>query len=853
MRTLISFLILALSLGLDARATDGGLVEAGKLYNVPTGNFDIDYTTTETLAEGQTVVVFYNTNRSIAYTSRNFAFGPGYREFSYANERDADNNLIVRFYDTREIVKAGQQLLINLFSPLEENATWTYVICQEAEKQTVKNPFAASGEDSAHDLPGQTEATAIEIGSVPVAVESPISKLTSTEYTIYARFTAPAEGRAYIDMPEGDMAHYIKAEGDTYRLFAPENGYPVQPGVTYYVWYRYTLKAVGNASVRIEEPTRGEARSTAILVSGNTVETLLGKASIGTEYYFNTTTWFRLNNEALAGQGLMTITLSGGNSGEVALIADGDTDPLKTYSLGEGTGMLPLNSTVAFDIDPASHTYYVAIMQDNVGGTATFAFSPASPGETMGSALPATVGNNTAEAGKWYKYTHEGDNLIRISNVSTVLDAHGRLVANGSDVAMGFRMAAGQTIYFQADGDFEIAVAEITEGTVADKPVILTLDQDGFGSFGFQLHGSDSDASRYVQYAATQTGTLMYGTDNTSVVEMAFGASVLDLTTRNRITVAQRVQDFGTPYFTYTFPVIAGHTYLIEQTLQNNLGEVLFMVTCTPASVGEVLEMPIAVGQQQTFDLGRKASQARYLCFIAQESGNYQLSVNAQGYVKRYLADGTSYSIQRDYAGGTEFHNETIGLNAGDSILFSVETTADIEHLAGGVQDFFIPNYYAIVNRIAEADGSCLERAKAISGNTVITNGQSPVWYGPVTIPANERLVITAADSQFGSQTALVFITNEKGQWIDNESDIQYQTQSTTHTYTLHPAAHDRVVYLVANGLRPGARWAIGDDLTAIHSTRETHKKSQIGYNLLGQPSNGKGLVITDGRKKLVK
>lgn len=851
MRQFLLTLLLALVFVPSSMADNGGLVEANKLYNVPTGEFDIDYTTSETLTEGQTVVVFYYTNKCIVYTNRNFAFGPSYKEFSYASERDTDDNLIIRFYDTKNIVVAGKPLLINLYSPLEQDAQWAYVICNESEKETVADPFHSRGSDPQDALPGQTEATAFEIGSTPLYVTSPVSKISSSEYVIYAKFTAQSEGRAYFDMPSGDIAHNIKEEGGSYRILPLEAGFPVEKGVTYYVWYRYNQSVSGNISVRIEEPSRGESRSTAILISGNVEEELLGKESIGKEYFYNTTTWFLLDSNALSEMGIMTIKLSGGLNGEVALFAADSADPVKAYGIGGGSGMLPVNSTIDFDIAPQEHTYYVAITQDNVGGKVAFTFSTVTPGQTMGSAIEATLGANEAIAGNWYKYTHNASEMVSITNVSTVYQADGGLVAMGADVTSGFRMSDGQTVYFQANGNFVIKASEIPVGTVADNPLILELDENGRGQFKFMLSGSDSDATRYIKYVATQTGSLMYGTNNSQVLEMAFGSSVIDLTTGKRITVAQRLETYG--YFTYTFPVVADHEYLIEQTLANNVGTVIFSVVFTPAAEGEVLDMPITLPYGEAYDLGRKASAAKYFCFVAPEAGDYQLIVNAQGYVRRYLADGSSYSIQRDYAGGTDFHNEVVTLAKNEKLLFSVEATADIEHLAGGVQDFFIANYFAACKLIAEGDGTAIERAIPASESTAYAVGKMPLWYGPITVPADERFTLSAVLKKASNNDAVAYITDEQGQWINNESSINYDADGLTHTYTMRPSSSERQIYILTSPVAEGAYWYFDDEPSSITSVTKQCKGTEVRYNLLGQPSSGRGVVVVSGKKYLVK
>lgn len=848
MKKTILSLLLSFLTGM-AFATDGGLVQAGKQYDVPAGTFDIDYTTSESIPAGQTVVVFYYTHRQVNFTPRNFAFGTGYKDFSSSNEVDADRNLVVRFYDTKSVVKAGKPLLINLYSPLEEGGQWAYVICDEADKQTVADPFSTA----LADQPGQTEQTAFALTTAPQDVTAAPSKTSATAYVIYAKFTAPAEGKAFFTFPGDDTAHYIKAEGESYRTFSFENGCSVQPGVTYYVWYSYSTAVSGSISYEIVQPKEGEARSTAIPVTGEGSFGLHGKPSIGTDYFYNVTTWFRVDAAATEGRNQMSVTLSGGCSGEVALWAEGQADPVKAYGIGKGTGMKPLDSTVDFDITPGQ-SYYVAITQDNVGGAAAFAFRTLDPGQTKSTALEAVLGQNDAVEGYWYRYTHSGEAMmIAITGVSTIYNQNDGFVAAGGDVSTGFRIKDGETIYFQAGGSsFTIRTVTISEGMTPDMPVILTLGADGSGMFGFQLNGSESDVTRYIQYTATASGTLMYGTDHKMVIEMALGATVTDRTTGRSVTVVQQKQNFGIEYYTYAWQVTAGHTYLIEQTLEGNLGSVTFMATFEPAAQGEVLDNPIPVSLAEACSLGRRQAFVKYFCFTAEEEGTYLLSAHVQGYVRYYDEAGASTAVPKDYANGTDFHNETFTLAAGEKLVFSVEPGADIEHLSVGIQDFFIPDYFVTVNRI-DAPGQSFAQPEALVECELYDLTPTNTWYGPVVIPAGERFEIHVFDTESNAGAA-VFFTNEKGQWINTEEAIQYSTDAQSHTYTILPAKVDRTVYLMSCGFTTGGFWFWGDPETGIQAVGSPQDAAPM-FNLAGQKITGQphGIVISGGRKVLMK
>lgn len=832
-----------------AFATDGGLVEAGKLYEVPSGSFDIDYTTTEAIPAGQTVVVFYYTHKQVNFTPRNFAFGTGYKEFSYSNEVDADRNLVVRIYDTKGIVKAGMPLLINLYSPLEEGGEWAYVICSEADKQTVASPFGTA----IADQPGQTEETAFALTTAPQSVTAAPSKTSATAYVIYAKFTAEAEGKVFFNFPADATAHYFKAEGDSYKTFSFENGCSVLPGQTYYVWFIYNKAVSGNISYELVKPQEGEARSTAIPVTATETYALLGKPSIGTDYYYNVTTWFHVDAAATEGKHQMAVTLSGENSGEVALWAEGQADPVKAYGIGKGTGMIPFNSTINFDINPGQ-SYFVSITQDNTGGKATFDFKTVEPGQTKSTALEATTGYNDAIAGYWYRYTHSGETMtIAISNVANVYNQNDGFVASGGDVAVGFRIKDGETIYFQAASDnFTIKSVTISEGMTPDMPVILTLGEYG-GSFSFQLNGAESDVTRYIQYTATESGTIMYGTDHKQVVEMALGSTVTDKTTGRYVSVVQQKQNFGSEYYTYAWQVTAGHTYLIEQTLVGNLGDVTFMATFEPAVQGEVLENPIPVSLAEAYSLGRKQNLVKYFCFTAQEEGTYQLSAHVQGYVRYYDEAGASVAIPKDYVGGTDFHNETFTLAAGQKLVFSVEPNADIEHLSVGIQDFFIPDHFVMIGRTDEA-GQTFGMPQQASQNHFYDLTPANTWYGPVVIPAGEAFEINVLDTK-SNTGATIFFANEKGQWINTEQEIQYVASGSGHTYTLLPAKVDRAIYLMSCGFTTKGYWFWGDLETGIEAAEVGNSTdSIIMYDLTGRKvRQAKGIVVMQNKKVLVK
>lgn len=941
-----------------ANAADGGNVVEKTLYDVPSGNFDIDYHTTEVIPEGKTVVVFYYTHKDLNYTTRDFAFGSNYKEFAYSNEKDADGNLVVRFYDKdTPIVKSNQSLLINLYSPLEDGSQWAYVICDVADKKTVADPFASQGGNSLEkgeytggtgtesnpyvvtkdkyyeiigegqtgyvdeqyfkhetttssqyivvfyidpeggkiynpflnqddkgysknsnegnlgtvteadgstwsrfyrqstgegdliqiyqpstpkgiwcydivdseseaqtvknpyfansapvvDLDGQTEEKAFTLTQTATSITSPKSKTSTTEYVIYAKFEAAADGTATVTMPDGETwGKYLKKPGDTrFNTFNFDNSFEVVQGQTYYIYYRYKSEVTGEAKYALREAGAGESRGAAILIEADGTQTLLGVPSVeveGGKNYTNTTTWFKLEKEgALDGKTLMTVKIGGDNTTEVALYQNDETSPIKTYAMGDGSGMLAKNSTVKFDINIAENDYYIAISQDDVNGTAQFTFSVAQPGETIATALEAVAGSNTISTAGWYKYTHSGDRkLIKVSGISKIVNEEGGLVAEGDDVKVGFVITEGTSIYFEASGNFTITLSDVEKGMTADDPVII----DNENGATFNLSGAATDTQRFMQYSATEDGTFIYATQNASVLEYAVSATVRDVTnaeTPKTVSIVQKESaEFGETYFIYKWPVVAGHTYAIEQSLGNNFGKVEFFTMFTPAEAGETIGKAFPIELYEAKDLGRQATTPKYYKFTAAEAGDYTVSVQLTGYVKSYDADGNSTTIQKSYSDGLVYHNETFTLAEGESLVFSCEPSETIEHVAGGVNDAFIPNYYATVTKASDTAGLDYNHPESITENDEMSLDASNVWYGPITVPAETPLYVKATLNDETETSAVYFAvqTATSGlQWINKDTKLSVEIEGKTQIFTLAPSTEERQINLLGYGM----------------------------------------------------
>lgn len=649
---------------------------------------------------------------------------------------------------------------------------------------------------------------------------------------LYAKFVAEDDGVVTINlatpttyarwMEEGVMA-YGKLR---YDMFRGGNQFNVEKNHTYYLYYNFAAPVSSSISYSIEVAQEGSTRNKAIVITSDCTKQLLGKAKEGDDF-FNVYTWFKIERGSQADKNLLSVAMSGDNMTILTLYKNDETDALASYSMGDVSGMLAPNSTVLFDIDLTTNDYYISIMQDDINGVATFAFQKTSEGQTIGSAIEAYLGVNSSVAGNWYKYTHNGDDIITISNVALVVDANKKNVAIGDDVKDGFRMREGQTVYFQANSsEFMIATSEIPVASESTNPLVITLDKDSFAQFSFTLNGSASDTRRYMKYTATADGLFMYGTDNKKVIDTAFGSTVRDITNEGSSSPVSVIQKYESSYgmFIYQWQVKEGHTYLIEQTLVNNLGLVTFMATFTEAAEGESLNKAIALTLNQPFNLGRKEAPAKYFKFTANEDGEYLLSANVAGLVHVYGED--EHNISKDYENGTDFHNEVIALTAGQTLLFSVAPSSNIEHLSVGIQDFFIPNYYVVISRANNTnDGLCIAEPKNINEGEIQEIDTNNTWFGPIEVPAGSTMSVVVNSADASDDLASVFVTNEKGQFITNEKEISFSKKNNSHIYTLLPSAANRKVYIMACGLTSSGAFAYtfsSPDVTSIEGTESS-------------------------------
>ena len=694
-------------------------------------------------------------------------------------------------------------------------------------------------------------------------VPSEFTSYNNGRHVLYAKFTAEDDGTVTITLPVASsfsrwMEEGIMAYGQLRQYyFRNGNQFDVQKDHTYYLYYSFSSETTSTITYTLTPAAEGATRGKALLISADTTVSLLGKPHEGEEF-FNTTTWFRLDRQSLAGKGLMTVTLAGDNMGDVSLFKNDDQYATSIYIFGEGAGLIPVNSTITFDLDLANNDYFVAITQNDVNGSATFAFSEVKPGQTLSTALPATLGNNTVPSDAWYRYTHVGDTKkVSFSCASAIYNAKGTVIADAQDATSGIILSDGETVYFQATTlGFTISEHNIPDGEMASRPLIITLDGEGLGQFSFTLSGSESDVRRYMQFTAPADGTFMYGTSNSKVIQVAFGATVRDITNPDSPQTMSIIQKAESAYgmFIYQWQVTEGHTYLIEQTLENNLGRVDFLASFLEAQEGESLNRPIQLPLATPVTLGRTEASATYFKFTAPADGEYLLSAYLFGRVHVYGEE--EYNISKDYVNGTDFHNEVIPLTAGESIIFSAAPSFDLDQIVAGVLGYYIPDYYVQVTPI-ETFGGDIPSSLHVEADQLIPATTSNLWYGPITVPADATLTITAFTPS--GTSAPIYFTNEKGQWLASEADISSFLNGIPQAYSLRPSPSERTIYLLSNGTShtdwaysfSGAATSIAAPIPSAPSL--SHSYTLQGIRLL--PTRGTHIVIDkeNGKKYLRK
>lgn len=668
-------------------------------------------------------------------------------------------------------------------------------------------------------------------------------------HLLYVKFEATNSGTVTINLDQPNtrarwMQEGVYAYGQLRQnLFRNGKEITVEKGKTYYCYYNFAAETTGTISFTLDAAQAGSLRSEAITLSAAGTQQLLGRAHEGEDFY-NTTTWFRLDRAALADMQIMTVDVRGDVNTTIELFTNEETSYTKLYVIN-ATAQAP----VQFEIDLSKNDYYLAINVDDAGAKATFSFAHAQPGETLGTALDATLGTNNTVTGLWYRYTHTGNDYVTITT-SAIYDASGSVIIEGSEAASsGIRMSDGSTVYFRATSSTTtIASRAIQPGETSENPYVITLNADYSAAFTFNMPSGSSDALRYMQVTAPDDGTFLYGTGNKNVVDVACGATVYDITngSRKAVSVLQEQRTYDVKMFVYEWTVVAGHTYLIEQTLEYGMGAVEFLATFAPAAEGETIDKAIALTEAVPYSLGRKATKATYYKFTAPEAGDYLFSAHVTGYVKGY-EDGRGYSIAKDYAGGSEFHNDVYTLAEGETVVFSAEPTTPIEHLGGGVQDFFIPDYYLVMSKVGTI-GADISSADAIVTSGTIGNTNS--WYGPISVPAEHTITVTVNDASVSGISA-IFFSDTNAKWINNEKEVSYSVSGTSHQYVLAKALTDRTIYIMTNGMNTTGSFTIEGITSGITAPASVAtSEDNIYYTPAGQrTSTPHSITIQKGKK----
>lgn len=847
-----------------AIAPVSGAIKAGVEYSIPaTGNsVDEFYTTSEVIEAGKTIVVFYYNHSADAIWGQSpIYFGPaGDNPLSRdKNLKDKQGNSVCKLIpNPNKLLDASGHAVIEIYQPKEDNATWAYVICSSEEAASVEIPDFGGGDTPTPPVvvPGQNIENAIAL-TAGVSTEF-TSYDNGARHLIYVKIVPESSGIVTVNvdaatssarwMEEGVMSYgQIKQ-----NYFSNKNQFNAEKGKTYYCLFNFTEETKSTISYSIEAAEAGSIRSSAILLDANTTKDLFGIPHSGDDY-FNKTTWFKIEKDgALKDNDLAVITIGGKNESGITLYVDDEELPSKSYLIGTGSGMLPEGSSVKLDIDLTQHSYYIAISQNDVDGTASFVFRVAEAGETMLKAFTAVVGENQVSTAGWYKYTHSGDRkLLKISGISNIYNENGGNVAEGDDVKIGFIVGDGTTVYFRANvGSFTITLADVEKGMSADNPVIITNDEGAKFSMG---SSAATDAYRYMQYSATEDGTFMYATQNAKVLEFCNSATVRDITDPNAIkavnTIQEKSNEFGAPYFIYKWTVVAGHTYLIEQGLGNNYGTVEFFPLFKPAEEGETIGKAIAINLNEAKDLGRTVTTPKYYKFTASEAGNYLVSVQMVGYVRSYDADLKPSSISRSYTDGLDYHNATFALAQGETLIFSCEASQAISReLSSGINDAFLPNYYATVTKAEDSMGLDYSSPVAIAIEEERNIGTANIWHGPVNVPAGATLYVVANTN--AEKNAIYFAAPDQYgmmQWVNKSADIYVETSGKKQIYTLMPSGADRNIQIMSYGMacvgtfkatftKPSITDGIDNAVISDDELdRQTGAKAPVVYTLEGQ------------------
>lgn len=635
---------------------------------------------------------------------------------------------------------------------------------------------------------------------------------------------------------------------------------------------------------------QGESQENPIRVSSGTTVSLLGAPDQ------NTTTWLLVPQEAFATTDLLTVQVGGTCYGDMTFLPALLPDQARTVFLTSADSRL-----VKYLWKEEQGDLYIAISQDNAGGTATLSFSKAKPGEVRQNALQAQLGANPIPSGVasevWYAFTSEVDTMVYLStSVSgNILDTDGHIFGSSSQAINGFRMRAGGTVCFCVKASvvsFTISQGAIPEGEYADRPIDITSQS----AFTFDIpvdpnattDGAEQ-SERYWLYRAEKSGLLMWGTDDKAWMEGMWGVAVTDQTSGKRL---------GTPFthtqagmLIYTVNVEAGHDYLISQVIGHAKSSrtVRVYVTFSAGQQGDSKDDPIPLTLGELLDMGRSASTTHYYSFTASVDGVYTAAVHAGGQVRATTPRDGSWNIGRDYSiQDRNMHiDDHIALAAGETLLLEVTLTSDID-IHTGSQDADVPNYSILITRQGDIpthevrEGEDIAHAIRPEYDTLYDLWQSDAegYYARhyrVDLKTGYTLyVITHHNPAISSPACVTFSLDEGHTWSDSNGDVcqfaltNKDGQKTGRQYEVIPMGEDRTVYFRVEGasfLYEGAQWTCVLDTNAvIDSISDVDTPSQPTplFDLQGRKLSDahrsslnahhhKGLYISGGKKYLVR
>lgn len=627
----------------------------------------------------------------------------------------------------------------------------------------------------------------------------------------------------------------------------------------------------------------GESRSNPINV------TQAGKVILYGAEETTTDTWLCINETALGENNMIVFAFSGGHYGDVTFYDGNSSTPLETIAIG---GENP--TTVKKYWDAESTKMYICISQDGPNGSVMLSFATAKQGETHNNAVSARIGSNIVSKNAetvWYKFTANEKKVytfdVKNCTISNILNADMRISSPANLASAGVAMSAGETVWFNVT-DFSAGVSptivitaiEIKAGDEPDNAIDATNLSQFIFSVPADPNASENNGAaqteHYFTYTASKSGFFQWGTTDESWVKGMFGCTVRDVTEgKNLDTPKKETLD---NFVIYTIPVIAGHTYLIEQTIGHTKSarDITVFVSFEEATnPGDLPENPIILKLNSKEDLGRVISTTKYFSFTATEAGVYTATVHAGGQVRATTPHDGSWNITRDYS-NTELQmhiDDEITLAAGDVLSLQVTLTSDLDIHTNG-SDASKPNYYILITKNAGSnvpgvrDGEDIEHAIIGEPDKAYDLYQSSDEdyydrYYKVVVPANATLYVTTShDPTIGNPKPINFTLNGKT-W----NDVKYTTTDIKDSegkflgckYECATSAEERVIYIETDGvsfLYEGATWSytIDGDVTAIGSiaidaNAEIYSISGTKTSRITKP----GLYIVNGKKVAVK